>query len=165
MRTTILTVLRAAALVLIQLLSLPARAQEDALEEDRQALLALHQAGIHHHVEGDAEALVSDLSETFLAVSDGKIHRQARADVRAFFERYMKDAEYDDYSDHEPPIVRVSSDGTMAWIISRMHVKRRQPAAGGEGNAVVREFVYAGIMTYEKVDEGGQRLGLRAPRF
>ncbi len=149
MRTTISTALRFAALLL--LLSPAARAQGDALEQDRQALLAIHQADIRHHVEGDAEALVGTVPETFLAVSDGKIYRQARPDVHAFFERYLKDAEYEDYSDLEPPIVRISADRTMAWIVSRVHVKRRQPPAGGEGEAVAREFVYAGIMTYEKV--------------
>jgi len=43
----------------------------------------------------------------------------------------------------EPPIVRVSDDGTLAWMIVHVRVRRTK------GDRELR-FDYAGIETYEK---------------
>jgi hypothetical protein len=50
----------------------------------------------------------------------------------------------------DPPVVRVSDDGSMGWVLSRLRVKRTGP--GRHGAPQERAFVYAGIMTYEKRD-------------
>jgi hypothetical protein len=67
---------------------------------------------------------------------------------RDFFEGYFRGARYEEWDDLEPPVVRVSDDGSMGWIVSRVRVKRTSP--GADGTPQERAFVYAGIMTYEK---------------
>jgi hypothetical protein len=48
----------------------------------------------------------------------------------------------------EPPIVRISKDASMAWVIVRVKVRRTQKDISGKENET--KFIYAGIMTYEK---------------
>jgi hypothetical protein len=68
--------------------------------------------------------------------------------MKASFDDYFKNAKYYEWDDLEPPIVRISDDASMAWMIARTKVRRTQKLATGEEKE--RAFVYAGIMTYEK---------------
>lgn len=54
-------------------------------------------------------------------------------------------ATYDEWDDVEPPLVRISDDGTLAWMIIYVRVRRTK------GDRELR-FTYAGIETYEKRD-------------
>jgi hypothetical protein len=94
------------------------------------------------------ELLQQDAPEEFIAVSGGKVYRSKKADGRKQFTEYFRGAKYYEWDDVEEPILRISKDGSMAWMITRVRVRRTQKDAAG----VEREekFVYAGIMTYEK---------------
>ena len=113
------------------------------LAAERNALLEMHRAEIRAHVELDAAALAEDHGDDFVSVTRGKISRSSSDETRRFFESYFEGASYPQYEDAQPPIVRVSDDGSMGWIISRTRVRRVKD--GKESS-----FVYAGMMAYEK---------------
>jgi hypothetical protein len=48
----------------------------------------------------------------------------------------------------EAPIVRVSKDASMAWVIVRVKVRRTQKDVSGKETET--KFIYPGNMTYEK---------------
>jgi hypothetical protein len=122
------------------------------LEAERASLLALHRAGITAHVELDAEALAKDHSDEFVSAYQGRISRGTIEGTRRFFTEYFKDASYPQYEDVEPPIIRISDDASMAWILSRTRVRRVHK--GKE-----EPFVYAGVMMYAKRDGRWVRVG------
>ena len=66
------------------------------------------------------------------------------------FTGYFRDAKYYEWDDVEEPIIRISNDASMAWMITRTRVRRVQKTA--DGTEKEEKFVYAGIMTYEKRD-------------
>ena len=70
--------------------------------------------------------------------------------MHAKIAKYFEGAHYEAWDDLEPPIVRISEDGSMAWVVSRLQVKRTQRPPSGEARE--QSFVYAGIMLYEKRD-------------
>lgn len=115
------------------------------LVAEREALLALHRKEIRAHLERDAEALVEDHGDDFVSATRGKLNRADREQTRAFFTGYFEGATYAQYEDVEPPLVRVSDDASMGWVLSRTRVRRID--ASGEST-----FVYAGMMAYEKRD-------------
>ncbi|MCA1574570.1 MAG: hypothetical protein LC770_08550 [Acidobacteria bacterium] len=89
-------------------------------------------------------------------VSEGKIHRSSRAEERKRFAEYFRGAKYYEWDDVKEPIIRVSQDGSIARVITRVGVRRLQKeATGGERE---QKFIYAGIMTYEKKDGKWVRL-------
>ena len=112
------------------------------LAREREALLALHREGIRAHVERDAASLCKGLAEQFVSAAAGKIEWAEHDEVCRHFEGYLAGAEYSVYEDLEPPVLRISDDASMAWMITRLRVKRTQ-------NGKERSFVYAGILTYE----------------
>ncbi len=119
-------------------------------EKEKAELLRVHRADREAHLRTDVDLLQERTPEVFIAVSRGKIHRPSRAAERRQFAEYFRGAKYFEWDDLEEPIVRVSKDGSMAWMITRVRVRRTQrDAAGAEKE---ERFVYAGIMTYEKRD-------------
>jgi len=120
------------------------------VEAERRALLAMHESDRLAHFTTDPALIGRSAPDVFLSVSQGRIDRISRADEAAFFEGYFRGARYAEWDDLEPPVVRLSADASMAWIVSRLRVKRQAP--GPDGLPQERAFVYAGIMTYEKRD-------------
>ncbi|MBI4750047.1 MAG: nuclear transport factor 2 family protein [Acidobacteria bacterium] len=118
------------------------------LDREIEALLQVHKKDRQAHFETDARKLIEHAGDEFIAVSNGTIQRSTRADVLKMFEEYFKNARYFEWDDVEPPIVQVSNDASMAWMIVRTRVRRTQKQADGSDKE--RSFVYAGIMTYEK---------------
>ena len=119
-----------------------------ALTEEEAGLLKMHQQDRRAHLETDVELLLGSSPEIFIAVSRGKIDRVTKQQERDMFKKYFQNARYYEWDDLEPPVVRVSKDGSMGWIISRVKVRRVQRDEAGKEQE--QKFVYAGIMTYEK---------------
>jgi hypothetical protein len=118
------------------------------LEKEKAELLRLHQSDREAHFKTDVEALLENSPEEFITVGRGKINRSSKADTRKMFTGYFRDAKYFEWDDVEEPIIRVSNDASMAWMITRTRVRRVQKNA--DGTEKEEKFVYAGIMTYEK---------------
>jgi len=138
--------------LLMLLMSVPALlAQERSsvdLEREKAELLKVHRADREAHFRTDVAMLLERNQDEFIYVGEGKIYRTKKSDGRKQFEEYFRDAKYSEWDDLEPPIISVSKDASMAWMIVRIRVKRTQKDTSG----VEREskFIYAGIMTYEK---------------
>jgi hypothetical protein len=144
------------ALLLLSIALMPvahAQSRVDHADEVQQ-LLRIHESDRRAHFETSAKQLMEHGSDEFISVSNGKVQRTTRAENLKFFEEYFKGAKYYEWDDLEPPIVRVSNDASMAWMIVRTRVRRVQTQSSGE--ATERTFVYAGIMAYEK--NGGRWL-------
>lgn len=118
-------------------------------EDDRRALREIHEKVVKAHVETNVGAILENQGETFVTASDGAISTMTKADIGEFFTRYFRGATYHEYATLEEPVVRVSDDGTMAWVMSRSRVRRTQTI---DGETKDRSFVYAGVMMYEKRD-------------
>jgi len=120
------------------------------LEKEKAELLRRHKSDREAHFNTDVDLLLENAPEEFIAVSRGKISRSSKADARKMFTGYFHDTKYYEWDDVEEPIIRISNDASMAWMITRTRVRRVQKNA--DGTEKEEKFVYAGIMTYEKRD-------------
>ena len=120
------------------------------LEKEKAELLRLHKSDREAHFKTDVDALLANSPEEFISVGRGKINRSSKEDARKMFSGYFRDAKYYEWDDVEEPIIRISNDASMAWMITRTRVRRVQKKADGAEQE--EKFVYAGIMTYEKRD-------------
>jgi hypothetical protein len=143
------------AILLLSIVLVPVSAHAQSkvdLAGEVEQLLRIHESDRRAHFETNAKRLMEHAADEFVSVSNGKIQRPTRAESLQFFEEYFKGAKYYEWDDLEPPIVRVSDDASMAWMIVRTRVRRVQTQS--DGKAAERRFVYAGIMAYEK--KGGR---------
>ncbi len=125
-------------------------------DDAMRSLLKMHAEEIRSHFERDAAWIGDTTGETFVSASGGKIQRSGSDDVRRFFERYFDGAEYLEYENLEEPVVRLSDDGSMGWVLSRTKVRRVVRSA--EGPDTERNFVYAGIMIYQRHNGAWKRV-------
>jgi len=120
------------------------------VDSAKAELLALHQADRRAHFAHDVDALVSGLPPEFIYVRDGKIQRQTKEAIRKRFTEYFQGAEFTAWDDLEPPIVRVSPDGRMGWMIVRVKIAYSKTDAAGKKSA--EETVCAWMSAYEKIE-------------
>lgn len=119
-------------------------------ESARAELLALHQADRRAHFAHDINALVGSLPPELIYVRDGKIEKQTKDALRKRFTEYFARAEFSAWDDLEPPIISVSPDGQMGWMIVRMKLAYTETDAAGKKTPV--ETVMAWMSAYEKRD-------------
>ncbi len=123
---------------------------KDIIQQATQELLALHERDRHSHFATDADALVAPFDESIVDVRNGIVQYRTREEFRQGFTRYFKNTTYHEWDDLQPPIVQVSRDGSLGWVITRTKVHRVQVDETGSQKEL--EFIYAGITTYEKRD-------------
>jgi hypothetical protein len=56
----------------------------------------------------------------------------ARETSQKNFEQYFENATYYEWDDLESPIIQVSQDSSIAWMITRIKVRRTQFGDSGE---------------------------------
>jgi len=129
-------------------------AESPAQRKAEGELLALHQADRRAHFEHDIDGLLRNLGGELLDVRDGKINHLSREDVRKKFVEYFQSAQFTAWDDLEPPIVRVSDDGSMGWMIVRVRITYTEKESSTEkdssGKKAVHDDTMAWMSVYEK---------------
>ncbi len=132
----------------ILLLSLPALADRAG---DEAALLALHQEIIDAHKNIGLDTWLAKGVEPYISANRGEISYPSKAARTKMFEEYIGATKFDYYRDMVPPVVKVSADGTLGWVIVQVEAKG---VRAGEAYA----FQSAWIELYEK--QGGEWVGI-----
>jgi uncharacterized protein (TIGR02246 family) len=122
----------------------------DAESTAKAELLALHQADRRAHFDCDVDAILSTIGPDFTFVRDGKIKVMTRDAVRKQFTQYFDGAQFSAWDDLEPPIIHVSPDGQMGWMIVRVKVVYTKTDSSGKKSE--DESVIAWMSAYEKRD-------------
>ena len=126
------------------------RAEGPGSSPERVALEAILQNQRSAHLELDAEQLVEHVAERLVSIDRGAITIQTRDQVREMFASYFEGASYFAWEDLEPPLIKISSDGSMAWVVRRVEVDREEP--DGSGGRRRRQLISAFTSTFEKVN-------------
>ena len=135
--------------------SAPAHSPAANREADESAsakaeLLAVHQAARRAHFNRDIDFIVSGMGTEFTTVHEGTIRVMSREDVRKQFTEYFRGTEFSAWDDLEPPIIQISPDGKMGWMIARVRIAYTKTDAGGATSK--EDTVMAWMSAYEKRD-------------
>lgn len=123
---------------------------------DEQTLLRLHEAGLKAHRDRNVEALLATQADDFVLLNRGEITSPSKAELRAFLGPYLEATTFEFYRDAVKPIVKVSRDGSLGWVI--VQVEARGSSATRQGGRRALEFVVAWIELYEK--RSGEWVGI-----
>jgi hypothetical protein len=77
------------------------------------------------HLQYDAERLVASFHDPLTGLSRGEVSRSTPEENRERFGGYLKSVEFDEWADTAPPLIRVSADGSMAYVIVQKRVRLR----------------------------------------
>jgi len=117
------------------------------LEQDIAELLNIHTRDRQAHFATDVQAAISFFDNSYVYVRDGSIQRLSPADLEPIYTDYFRGATFHEWDDLEPPIIHVSDDGSMAWMIRRFRIRFTKQEGG---QATEHTSIYAGMTIYEK---------------
>jgi hypothetical protein len=125
-----------------------ANSDADESGSSKEELLAIHQAARRAHFNRDVDLIVAGMGSEFTTLYEGNIRVMSREDVRKQFTEYFRGAEFSAWDDLEPPIIRISPDGKMGWMIVRVRIAFTKTDAGGATSK--EDTVMAWMSAYEK---------------
>ena len=116
---------------------------------DVSQILSIHESVLRAHLERDVDALLSSAATDFVLVNRGDVSHPTMEERRERFGGYFGRTVFYEYKDIIPPIVQVSENGDLAWLIAQVKVSGSQTAADKDQ---AFEFVSAWVELYEKRD-------------
>ena len=137
----------AATLLAVAGLAQPHRSSAAPALSDADLLRALHEKTMRAHRESRVEMLLEDQAADMVIVNRGAVTRPSLEERRTSFGSYLGRTTFSEYRDLMEPMVTVSSDGTLGWVIVQVGAKGVQK---GEGAPKAIDFVSAWVELYEK---------------
>jgi len=111
-------------------------------------LLQLQQQERNAHISKDARLLVSVFADDFINIGAGKITRPTREESINRLQAYFDRSEFMEWDDISPPIIRVSQDASMAYVV--VHKRVRLKSQNEQGEMEEAATIFAWMETYEK---------------
>ena len=119
-------------------------------QEQTEQLLAAHQQVIQAHLEKDVPGWLDGEADNYISANRGQIAYPSKADRAAMRKPYLEQTEFSEYRDLVPPIVKISEDGTLGWLIAQVKVVGVRTMPNGQTFKI--DAVWAWIELYEKID-------------
>ena len=126
-------------------------AQQSSSAADRAELLRLHQRARAAHLQRRADWLVGEWADTIFSISRGGVSigtLENRERGRAGFQEYFDASTFQAWDDIAPPMIHISADGQMAYVIVQKRVHLTAPDSTGA--TVAERTRYAWLSVYEK---------------
>ena len=95
---------------------------DEMLTGDVKEILKLHKGVLESHIGNDVNGILASESEQIVVVSRGEVQFPSRSERVKQFKQYLKGVEFEEYRDLISPIVRVSDDGTLGWLITQVKI-------------------------------------------
>jgi hypothetical protein len=119
-----------------------------AAKADADILRSLHEKVMLAHRQGKASLILEDEAPDYVQANRGEVARPTVEERTSRFRDYLGNTRFEEYRDLVEPVVRVSSDGTLGWVIVQVEARGTQMKPGGGSEPL--EFVSAWIELYEK---------------
>ena len=120
-------------------------------------LRALHAKVVRAHLENNVELLLEDDAREGIQANRGAVSTTGAADTRVHMGSYLARTTFTEYRDLIEPVVSVSRDGTLGWVIVQVYARGTQRQ--DDGTVEPLEFTCAWIELYERRDERWLRVG------
>ena len=109
----------------------------------------MHEEALVAHRESNVERLLgAEPSAEFVVANRGAITYPTIEERRSGLGSYLQRTRFSVYRDQVPPIVKISADGTLGWVIAQVEAKGVQTTDAGTTQPL--QFVSAWIELYEK---------------
>ncbi len=120
------------------------------VEADRAEIAKLLRQARTAHLDKRAELLSATFADPVLMMARGEIRAQTPEEMRVRMQAYFDRSTFQEWDDIEPPRIRISPDGRMAYALVRKRVRLTAP--DGTGASVAQHTVFAWVELYEKLD-------------
>jgi hypothetical protein len=133
-------------LSLLVLLGLWACGPRPDLDADLAELLRLHEQARTAHLEKRVDLMA--FPDSLLEIARGTVKLRSAADNAARFRAYFDRSTFAEWADLAPPVIRISPDGQMAYVVVQKSVRLTAPDSAGVARP--EHTIYAWLEVYEK---------------
>jgi hypothetical protein len=109
------------------------------------------------HRESNVDLLMKSEAPETVSVGRGQITRPTLDERRTRFAQYLGSTRFAEYADVVPPIVKVSDDGSLGWVVVQVRASGTQ--VNELGGSEPLEFESAWIELYERREGRWYRVG------
>jgi hypothetical protein len=120
-------------------------------------LRRLHNELLEAHRTGDVDRWMSIEAPEYVSANGGRVMFPELSDRRAQRADYLGSATFDVYRDLREPLVRVSEDGSLGWLIAEVEVRGSIPSGSGEPQSF--HDIWAWVELYENEDGAWRLVG------
>ena len=117
-------------------------------ETATRELLKLHEDVLRAHLESNIDLLLEAEGDEYVIANRGEVSTPPEKARKDSLGPYLQQTRFSTYKDRVPPIVKVSADGSLGWVIAQVEARGEQTAENGTVERI--EFVSAWIELYEK---------------
>jgi hypothetical protein len=117
-------------------------------EQEKARLLYLHETALRAHLEHDANTFLAHYASAWYDVRNAGIRLRTKAEAFPSIERYFKRTHFSEISEMGAPIIHLSTDASMAWVIGTIQVRATEDGADGKEQDF--SFQCAFVSVYEK---------------
>lgn len=144
-------------LVLLTAFLFPSGLDAQASADDERALRRLHAELIRAHLENDPALWMSIEGDDYVSANGGAVTFPSRAERQAGRQAYLEAATFTRYADLRDPIVRLSDDGSLGWLIAEVAIEGH--TAGSDGREEPFADVWAWVELYQRGVDGWELIG------
>ena len=139
-------------LLIAIVLSSPFSVSVQTPDVEERELLRLHSELIRAHVENRPDLWMSLESADYVSANGGVVTFPTVEERREQRTSYLSNAVFHRYRDLRDPLVRVSADGSLGWLIAEVEVAGalEQP----DGSTEAFEEIWAWVELYERTPDG-----------
>ncbi len=120
-------------------------------EQEKARLLHLHENVLQAHFEKDAKKFLAAYASQWYDVRNTGVRLRTKEEAFPTIEQYFKRTHFSDISEIVAPIIHISTDASMAWVIGEIRVRASQEVSDEKE----RDFSFrcTWVSIYEKHDD------------
>ncbi|HZU70718.1 MAG TPA: DUF4440 domain-containing protein [Ktedonobacteraceae bacterium] len=131
-------------------------------EQEKSRLLQLYKSSLQAHFEHDARTFLAEYASQWYEIRNAGVRLRTKEEALPAIEQYFQRTHFYDISEIAAPIIHISADASMAWVIGEIHVRASQE--GPDKKERNFSFHCAWVSIYEK-QEGQWAQVVDAPSF
>ena len=125
--------------------------------EDERILLQRHEAVLASHRTADVDSWMAMEADTVISANGGTITFSTPQERRERRTAYLQATTFESYRDVRPPVVQISDDGSLGWVIAEVEVIGTRTLDTGTSDRSAN--VWAWIELYRKIDGEWKAVG------
>jgi hypothetical protein len=117
-------------------------------ELEKARLLHLYERSLRAHFENDARTFLAEYASQWYEVRNAGVRLRTKEEAFPAIEQYFKRTHFSTISEIAAPIIHISTDASMAWVIGDIRVRAAQDVSDEKEQNF--SFRCAWVSIYEK---------------
>lgn len=119
------------------------------MEEEKQMLVKVLQQERKAHFDKDIDLFLGTFADSIVSVYNGKVEINTHDETKSRFTPYFKSVEFIKWDDVIEPMIDISDDGTMGYVVIKKTIVLTYPDT--LGNPLIDSANYAWVSIYRKL--------------